>query len=277
MAENNEDKPSFRDLSLYVKPSDLGFYGQIYLITNQVNGKKYVGQTVKTLDHRFRQHSVKDTKERSPMAIRRAIRKYGKEKFTIVRLCFAKSVEELSTVENQYILMYNTMQYDLGYNRRSGGSRYPVSEQSRALISKANKGRKHSKEFCEHRSQLVSGEGNPFFGRKHSKETLTKIQATKQKNGYVISDETRKKLSENHSRHNLGKHLTEQQKINISRSRGFKPFKCIENDKIYQTIAEASKDLKISVGYVCQILNKTIKPSIKTRLHFEFVENKDEK
>ena len=51
-------------------------YGVVYLILNMLNGKKYVGQTTKTVEERFRQH-----KRCKKGLIGKAIRKYGKEKF----------------------------------------------------------------------------------------------------------------------------------------------------------------------------------------------------
>ncbi|MBR3051000.1 MAG: GIY-YIG nuclease family protein, partial [Selenomonadaceae bacterium] len=55
-------------------------FGVVYLIWNIVNGKKYVGQTVKA---RFNEHA------RQNGIIGRAIRKYGKKNFRygIVKSC----------------------------------------------------------------------------------------------------------------------------------------------------------------------------------------------
>lgn len=39
-------------------------YGVMYLIWNMVNGKKYVGQTVKTVKERFKQHAKKEVSHR---------------------------------------------------------------------------------------------------------------------------------------------------------------------------------------------------------------------
>ena len=60
--------------------------GKIYKITNHINGKIYVGQTTKSLKERFQKHCWGTTENDSyhlNMAIKKAIKKYGKENFTI--------------------------------------------------------------------------------------------------------------------------------------------------------------------------------------------------
>ena len=56
----------------------------IYVITNKINNKQYVGKTLNTIEKRFKQHlrdSNKITLEQRPLY--RAIKKYGKENFNI--------------------------------------------------------------------------------------------------------------------------------------------------------------------------------------------------
>ena len=70
--------------------------GKIYKITNKINGKVYVGQTTKTLKERFEKHCWGTTKKDSyhfNMAIKKAIKKYGKENFTI------ELIEEVETTK----------------------------------------------------------------------------------------------------------------------------------------------------------------------------------
>ena len=57
------------------------YKGYIYKITNLVNGKSYVGQTIRTIEERWKQH-IKDSKgNKDDFYLHRAIRKYGKENF----------------------------------------------------------------------------------------------------------------------------------------------------------------------------------------------------
>lgn len=66
----------------------------IYVITNDVNGKQYVGKTNGTIEKRFKEH-IKDSKrercEKRPLY--NAINKYGIEHFSI------KQLEECSEKE----------------------------------------------------------------------------------------------------------------------------------------------------------------------------------
>lgn len=89
----------------------------IYLITNILNCKQYVGQTRQTIRQRWNSH-VGDSK-RSNSHIARAIKKYGKQAFkieTIVR-CDASVVDEY---EIMFIDIYGTQR--CGYNLEAGGS-----------------------------------------------------------------------------------------------------------------------------------------------------------
>lgn len=95
--------------------------GIIYKITNKVNGKLYIGQTIQTLKDRWYRHccNVSDVSEQQ-MVIKKAIHKYGKENFTIevIEEC---SEELLDEKEIYWIAYYNT--YYTGYNSTKGGKR----------------------------------------------------------------------------------------------------------------------------------------------------------
>lgn len=58
--------------------------GYIYLITNKINNKKYVGKTTKSIKERWEEHLKDSKKEKCEIRpLYRAIRKYGIENFTI--------------------------------------------------------------------------------------------------------------------------------------------------------------------------------------------------
>lgn len=81
----------------------------IYKITNLVNGKSYIGQSIH-IERRWKEHCLPS----SDSAIAKAIQKYGKEQFSfqIVEEC---SKEELNEKEEYYISYYNTV-IPNGYN-----------------------------------------------------------------------------------------------------------------------------------------------------------------
>jgi group I intron endonuclease len=75
----------------------------IYKITNNINNKVYIGQTIETIKKRWSRHTWKCTIKRNAMAITNAIIKYGKENFIIEQIDIAKSIEELNEKEIYYI------------------------------------------------------------------------------------------------------------------------------------------------------------------------------
>ena len=95
--------------------------GKIYKITNKINGKIYIGQTIKSLEERFQKHcwetTIKD-KYHLNMAIKKAIRKYGKENFTI-ELIEEVETDKLDEREVYWISFYDS--YNKGYNCTLGG------------------------------------------------------------------------------------------------------------------------------------------------------------
>lgn len=90
----------------------------IYLITNKLNNKCYVGQSV-DIARRWRQHREAASHGETPLY--KAIQKYGIEnfEFSILEECLK---EELDCKEIQYIERYNS--YFEGYNQTKGGDQY---------------------------------------------------------------------------------------------------------------------------------------------------------
>lgn len=91
-------------------------YGRVYLITNKINGKLYVGQTTQTLKERFAQHINESKDSKTTMPIAKAINKYGVKNFKIKKICNAYSQQELNTLEGKYMAIYKTLNRKFGYN-----------------------------------------------------------------------------------------------------------------------------------------------------------------
>ena len=93
--------------------------GYIYLITNKINNKKYVGKTIHSIEKRWKEHIRDSKKEKCEIRpLYRAIRKYGAENFSIKEIDTGQG-EELSSKEQYWIQHYNT--YEDGYNATLGG------------------------------------------------------------------------------------------------------------------------------------------------------------
>lgn len=93
----------------------------IYKITNLVNGKIYIGQSI-NIDKRIKEHFWKASNEKDisyNSALHLAIRKYGKENFQweILEECKVDNIDER---EKFYIKEYNSLTPN-GYNILSGG------------------------------------------------------------------------------------------------------------------------------------------------------------
>lgn len=93
--------------------------GYIYKITNLINNKIYIGQTINDVDLRFRQH-LSAARNGSHLYLHQAIRKYGAENFQ-VEILETIANESLNNREIYYIKKYNSNNSIHGYNLDSGG------------------------------------------------------------------------------------------------------------------------------------------------------------
>lgn len=93
--------------------------GYIYCITNMVNNKKYIGKTLNTVEHRWREHLKEHKRFRNEKrALYDAMKKYGIENFKCETLLECPD-DILEYKEKEYIELFQT--YHLGYNLTLGG------------------------------------------------------------------------------------------------------------------------------------------------------------
>ncbi len=93
--------------------------GYVYLITNTVNGKQYVGQTTLPISRRWVQHRS-SAKKGSGFALHAAIRKYGEAAFTLEVLEVLHTSEDLRASERRHIVDRESTS-PKGYNLTLGG------------------------------------------------------------------------------------------------------------------------------------------------------------
>lgn len=191
----------------------------IYKITNVLDNKVYIGQTIRTLKIRWNSHCCKSS---TTTHIARAIKKHGKENFIIEQIDSASTIEELNEKEIYWINKYNSMDQSVGYNLRSGGENFIVSDVTRTRISKANLGKKKGPLSDEHKSKISAffkGRKNPGYkkrsGYKRKSPTPEQIEKMRERyTGRIHSEETKKKMSEVKK----GKVRSEEHKKNLSKS-----------------------------------------------------------
>ena len=107
--------------------------GYIYKITNNINGKVYIGQTIGTIEKRFNEHK-RDAIKGCQYSLHRAMRKYGIDSFSVEEIEECPE-EELNDREIYWISFYDS--YYQGYNMTIGGSAFrkpPLSEEKKQQI-----------------------------------------------------------------------------------------------------------------------------------------------
>lgn len=169
----------------------------LYLITNKVNGKRYVGITSSTVEARMSRHRYSALKLNCPYPIHAAIRKYGWENFMVELGGTAETYEELLRWE-KFIIKELGTQAPNGYNITEGGrgcygrrlsdetkqkmsikakQRPPVSEETRRKLSEAGRRREY---------KPLGPTGRPAWNRglKHSDESRAKMSAARSGKGW---------------------------------------------------------------------------------------------
>jgi group I intron endonuclease len=182
--------------------------GIIYLITNKVNGKKYVGKTVRTLKTRWYQH-VRDASHGCDGALQCAIRKYGKKSFTVEII--AESLEPfLDALERMFIKLHCSRTEYSGYNMTDGGDGMcSPSAEARRKMSAAKKGKKLSD---EHKAKISKASK----GRLISPDTKRKMSLAQ--SGKECSPEMRahlQRIGTQQAKKNVGVALSAERKAKI--------------------------------------------------------------
>lgn len=105
----------------------------IYKITNIINQKSYIGQTIRTFNQRYdakgegvervyKYHDkLKELGRHYNEHLHRAIERYGANNFKVEIIEVCKTREELNEREEYYIHLYNSSNSNFGYNKTKGG------------------------------------------------------------------------------------------------------------------------------------------------------------
>lgn len=159
---------------------------KIYLITNNVNGKRYVGLTSRSVSERWAEHLEEARGSRSRRALTLAIRKYGAPAFTIEQIAEADDWDSLCLAEVDLIESLGT-KAPLGYNMTDGG------EGSRGLCEEALERMREKCRKLRHTPESRQKISEAGAGRIMSEETKARISS--KHSGKVLSPEHRQKLS----------------------------------------------------------------------------------
>ena len=189
------------------------FKGIVYCHTNRINGKKYIGQTTRTLKERI----GNDGKGYS-YYIGQAIKKYGWENFETEILEEIESEDlnelhlKLDEREIYWIVFYDTT--NTGYNITEGGnSSLAWTDSMREKLSKTNKGHPVSDETKRKISEANKGRKRPPVSeetRKKLSEANKRRKTFGSRKGQKTSEETKKKLSEAHKGKKMSKESMEK-------------------------------------------------------------------
>ena len=231
-------------------------YHFIYITTNTLNGRYYIG--VHSTDN------LDDGYKGSGKLLKQAFKKYGKKNFTTKPIQFYNS-KTLAEQWEEYIVDETFIQFEDNYNLTTGGGLIYHTKEIRAKISAYASGRIFS-------SEARKNMGASRIGLKHSEETKKKMSESAK--GKIFSEETRKKMSLNSN--NIGKsnpmygknHTTEARKkmseankgkiispeqrqyykdnFSGSNSTHAKVVRDITTNKIYGCIKEAAEDLQVT-------------------------------
>ena len=226
----------------------------IYLITNKINGKKYVGQSI-DIQRRFYEHRC--ISHETNVHLKYALKKYGKDNFeqTILEEC---TVDELDEKEIYYIQKLQP-EYNVSYGGQNNLKIYPnyvkekISQKSKEQWNKMTEAEK------QHRVR------NNLTGQGWNK-------------GIPCPDNVKQRLREA----NLGKKQSEETKnkrkatfskrrengIKKDGSGHFKRIICTTTGEIFKSVKSANEYYDIPTGNISHVLKGKYKTT--HGLHFEY-------
>lgn len=174
------------------------------------NNKRYVGITSSSTLHRWGEHGQGYSNQK---LMWRAIQKYGWNNIQHTVIADNLNKKQACALEIQLIALFQSNKSRYGYNVSEGGNvPAPRSEETQRRITEKLRGRKLSAETKQKMSESRKGELNPFYGKKHSEETIVKLRTSH--TGKRATETTRQKLSEQRK----GKSKSQEHKNKLSKS-----------------------------------------------------------
>ena len=157
----------------------------IYLVTNKVNGKVYVGKTSRSVAERWENH-VKASRSKRAGYFWRAIRRHGRDAFSVDCIAQTEHEKHANWLESLYIGVSKSYLPEIGYNSTMGGDGVPLTSAARL----AHREKMASKEVRQRMSAVKKGEKNPGFGKRGEENPrfgMRHSDATKQRISRVKS------------------------------------------------------------------------------------------
>lgn len=177
----------------------------IYKITNKLNNKIYVGQTIRDPQVRFLEHMNDSV---SQDYFHQAIRKYGPDNFKLEIIDKAQSIEELNQKETFWINELSSYACcgSNGYNTTYGGQDNPMTHQnvkekhnkimrsdevrkkiSETMKQKVVKGELFNEEHRKHLSESMKGNQH-YKGHKRTPEAIKATSKALYKKVYCVDE-----------------------------------------------------------------------------------------
>lgn len=214
----------------------------LYCALNSITGKAYIGITTTSLYRRkiAHKHAAKLKKDH----FHSAINKHGWGAFEWLILHVAQDKTELLSKEREFISKHRTNDRLRGYNTTEGGEFPSLTEEVKLKIGLANSGR--------------FGHLNPFFGKKHSKETREKWSLLRRgkipNNGFTKhTPETKKNLSD--IRKKWAADPVNKKRLSLNNQHRI-PVTRLETGQVFNSLKEAVAELPISYTYAKVLFKK---------------------
>ena len=221
-------------------------FGYVYCHLNKINGKRYIGQTIrKNVNDRWRCgiYSYKNSS-----LFYNAIKKYGWENFEHIILVKAP-IEELDDLERFYINKFHTTNTKYGYNLQGGGkSNKTISDSTREKLriagkrpcKESTKEKIRQKQIGRHNSIKTEFKvGHKNLSKKWTEESKQKL--SKFRTGMKVSLETLEKM----------RHVGCKPVLQYDKNMNFISY--------YYSAHEASRINNINIGNIAKCCNGKLK------------------
>lgn len=188
----------------------------VYLVTNKINGKRYIGATCQLLCQRRGSHFHAALKRNSQTYFHRSIRKYGRENFVFEFVAKFASLKEALAHEVNLIKEVNPE-----YNLTNGGD--------------GSVGWKAPRELVERLAQARRGKPGPWSGKGQPPALREGARKWRQSKEGIESWKKNSRLGP---------------------IAGRKPIICLNDGRSFESVTAASKYYGIDVGFITSVCKR---------------------